>query len=72
VGHRVNTLIFPNLSAGNIAYKLLAELGNAELIGPVLMGMKKPVQVLQLGSTVREIVNMIAFAATEAQQKAEA
>jgi malate dehydrogenase (oxaloacetate-decarboxylating)(NADP+) len=71
VGHRVNTLIFPNLSAGNIAYKLLAELGNAELIGPVLMGMKKPVQVLQLGSTVREIVNMIAFAATEAQQKGQ-
>ncbi len=69
VGHRVNTLIFPNLSAGNIAYKLLAELGNAELIGPVLMGMRLPVQVLQLGSTVREIVNMIAFAATEAQQK---
>jgi len=69
VGHRVNTLIFPNLSAGNIAYKLLAELGNAELIGPVLMGMRLPVQVLQLGSTVREVVNMIAFAATESQQK---
>jgi malate dehydrogenase (oxaloacetate-decarboxylating)(NADP+) len=69
VGHRVNTLIFPNLSAGNIAYKLLAQLGGAELVGPVLMGMQKPVQVLQLGSTVREIVNMIAFAATEAQQK---
>ncbi len=67
--HRVNTLIFPNLSAGNVAYKLLGELGGAELIGPVLMGMRKPVQVLQLGSTVREIVNMIAFAATESQQK---
>ena len=70
VGKRVNTLIFPNLSAGNLAYKLLGQLGNAELIGPVLMGMRKPVQVLQLGSTVREIVNMIAFAATEAQRKA--
>jgi malate dehydrogenase (oxaloacetate-decarboxylating)(NADP+) len=67
--HRANTLIFPNLTAGNVAYKLLGEIGNAELIGPVLMGMQKPVQVLQLGSTVREIVNMIAFAATESQQK---
>lgn len=66
---KVNTLIFPNLTAGNVAYKLLGELGSAELIGPVLMGMQKPVQVLQLGSTVREIVNMIAFAATESQQK---
>jgi len=69
VGHKANILIFPDLSAGNIAYKLLGVLGGAELVGPVLMGMRKPVQVLQLGSTVREIVNMIAFAATEAQQK---
>ncbi|MFP4549358.1 MAG: NADP-dependent malic enzyme [Spirochaetales bacterium] len=69
VGHKANTLIFPGLSAGNIAYKLLGVLGGAELVGPVLMGMRRPVQVLQLGSTVREIVNMIAFAATEAQQK---
>jgi len=65
VGRRVNTLIFPNLSAGNIAYKLLSEVGNAELIGPILMGMKKPVHILQLGSTVREIVNMVALAVVE-------
>ncbi|TVQ38088.1 MAG: NADP-dependent malic enzyme [Spirochaetaceae bacterium] len=66
VGKRVNTLIFPNLSAGNIAYKLLGSIANAELIGPILMGLRKPVHVLHLGSTVREIVNMAAFAAMEA------
>jgi malate dehydrogenase (oxaloacetate-decarboxylating)(NADP+) len=63
-----NTLIFPNLAAGNIAYKLLSEIGGAEIIGPILMGMAKPVQVLQLGSTVREIVNMAALAVVEAQK----
>jgi malate dehydrogenase (oxaloacetate-decarboxylating)(NADP+) len=67
VNRTVNTLIFPNLSAGNISYKLLAEIGGAELIGPVLMGMRKPVHVLQLGSSVREIVNMVALAVVEAQ-----
>ncbi|HRI40211.1 MAG TPA: NADP-dependent malic enzyme, partial [Bacteroidia bacterium] len=54
-----NTLIFPSLDAGNIAYKLLQEMGGAEAIGPVLLGMKKPVHILQLGSSVREIVNMV-------------
>ncbi len=62
-----NTLIFPNLAAGNIAYKLLMEIGGAESIGPVLLGMKKPVHVLQLGSSVREIVNMAAIAVVDAQ-----
>lgn len=62
-----NTLIFPNLSAGNIAYKLLQEIGGAEVIGPVLMGMRKPVHILQLGSSVREIVNMVGIGVAEAQ-----
>jgi malate dehydrogenase (oxaloacetate-decarboxylating)(NADP+) len=62
-----NTLIFPNLAAGNIAYKLLIEIGGAESIGPILLGMKKPVHVLQLGSSIREIVNMAAIAVVDAQ-----
>lgn len=65
----VNTFIFPNLAAGNIAYKLLQELGAAEAIGPVLMGLNKPVHVLQLGSSVREIVNMITIAVVDAQNR---
>ncbi|HLG34201.1 MAG TPA: NADP-dependent malic enzyme [Bacteroidia bacterium] len=64
-----NTLIFPNLDAGNIAYKLLQEMGVAEAIGPILLGMKKPVHVLQLGSSVREIVNMITIAVVDAQAR---
>jgi malate dehydrogenase (oxaloacetate-decarboxylating)(NADP+) len=62
-----NTLIFPNLAAGNIAYKLLMEIGGAEAIGPILLGMKKPVHILQLGSSIREIVNMAAIAVVDAQ-----
>jgi malate dehydrogenase (oxaloacetate-decarboxylating)(NADP+) len=65
----VNTFIFPNLASGNIAYKLMQELGGAEAIGPVLMGLKKPVHILQLGSSVREIVNMITIAVVDAQNK---
>lgn len=65
----VNTFIFPNLASGNIAYKLMQELGGAEAIGPVLMGLNKPVHVLQLGSSVREIVNMITLAVVDAQNK---
>jgi malate dehydrogenase (oxaloacetate-decarboxylating)(NADP+) len=64
-----NVLIFPNLSAANIAYNLLKEAGELEYIGPILLGLKKPVHVLQLGSTVREIVNMVAIAVVEAQRK---
>lgn len=63
----VNTLIFPDLASSNIAYKLLAELGNAEAIGPILLGMNKPVHILQLGSSIREIVNMVAIAVVDAQ-----
>jgi malate dehydrogenase (oxaloacetate-decarboxylating)(NADP+) len=62
-----NTLIFPNLSSGNIAYKLLMEIGGADAIGPILLGMKKPVHILQLGSSIREIVNMTAIAVVDAQ-----
>ncbi|MCD8740494.1 NADP-dependent malic enzyme [Mucilaginibacter roseus] len=68
-GKPANTLIFPNLESGNIAYKLLQELGGAEAVGPILLGMKKPVHVLQLGSSVREIVNMITIAVIDAQEK---
>ncbi len=69
VDKKVNTLIFPNLASGNIAYKLMQEMGGAEAIGPVLLGLKKPVHVLQLGSSVREIVNMITIAVIDAQAK---
>lgn len=65
----VNTLIFPNLSSGNIAYNLLMEVGGFEVIGPVLMGLKKPVHILQLGSTVRQICSMVAMAVKDAQVK---
>ena len=69
VDKKVNTLIFPNLASGNIAYKLMQELGGAEAIGPILLGMKKPVHILQLGSSVREIVNMIIIAVVDAQAR---
>ncbi len=69
VDQEVNTLIFPNLAAGNIAYNILKELGAADAIGPILLGMKKPVHVLQLGSTVRNIYNMALVAVIDAQTK---
>lgn len=69
VGKNVNTLIFPTLEAGNIAYKLMQELGGAEALGPVILGLKKPVHILQLGSSVREIVNMVTMAVVDAQGK---
>ena len=69
VNEAPNTLIFPNLSAGNIAYHLLQEVGGAEAIGPILMGLNKSVYVLQLGSSVRQIVNIVAMAVVEAQVK---
>ncbi|MER2998846.1 NADP-dependent malic enzyme [Pontibacter populi] len=62
-----NTLVFPTLTSGNIAYKLLQQIGGAEAIGPVLMGMRKPVHILQLGSSIREIINMVAIAVVDAQ-----
>jgi malate dehydrogenase (oxaloacetate-decarboxylating)(NADP+) len=70
-GAPANTLIFPNLESGNIAYKLLQEIGGAEAVGPILLGLKKSVHVLQLGSSVREIVNMVTIAVVDAQGKAE-
>lgn len=69
VDQEVNTLIFPNLAAGNIAYNLLKEIGGADAIGPVLLGMKKPVHVLQLGSSVRSVINMALIAVLDAQIK---
>ncbi|MCF8284842.1 MAG: NADP-dependent malic enzyme, partial [Sphingobacteriales bacterium] len=71
VGGAANTLIFPNLDSGNAAYKILQEIGGAEAVGPILIGMKKPVHILQLGSSVREIVNMITIAVVDAQSKEE-
>ncbi len=64
-----NVLIFPNLEAANVAYKLLQRLGGAETIGPVLLGMGKPVHVLQRGDEVRNIVNMAALAVVDAQER---
>ncbi|MBC7485851.1 MAG: NADP-dependent malic enzyme [Cytophagaceae bacterium] len=61
-----NTFIFPDLASGNIAYKLLQEIGGTEAIGPLLLGMEKPVHILQMGSSVREIVNMTAVAVVQA------
>jgi malate dehydrogenase (oxaloacetate-decarboxylating)(NADP+) len=62
-----NVLVFPNLSAGNIAYKLFERLTSASVIGPVLMGMKKPIHVLQRDSTVEDIINMSAIAVVDAK-----
>ena len=70
-GQPANTLVFPNLESGNIAYKLIQELGDAEAVGPILLGLKKPVHILQLGSSVREIVNMVTIAVVDAQSKAD-
>lgn len=64
-----NTLIFPNLSSANIAYNLLKETGEIENIGPILLGLRKPVYVLQLGSSVKEITDIVAIAVVEAQGK---
>jgi malate dehydrogenase (oxaloacetate-decarboxylating)(NADP+) len=66
-GHDVNTLIFPNLDSGNIAYKMMQEIGGAEVIGPIVMGMNKPVHILQMESNVREIIYLTAIAVVDAQ-----
>jgi malate dehydrogenase (oxaloacetate-decarboxylating)(NADP+) len=71
MGGAANTLIFPNLESANIAYKLMQELAKFEVIGPVLNGLKEPVQVLQMGSSVSEIVNMITIAVLDAQSRKE-
>jgi malate dehydrogenase (oxaloacetate-decarboxylating)(NADP+) len=64
-----NVLVFPNLEAGNVAYKLLARIGGAEAIGPILMGMSHPVHVLQRGAEVNDIVNIAAIAVVDAQER---
>ncbi|MBL7941615.1 MAG: NADP-dependent malic enzyme [Flavobacteriales bacterium] len=69
VDQKVNTLIFPNLAAGNIAYKLIQEMAGMEAMGPVLLGMKKSFHILQMGCSVREIVNMVRIAVVDAQMK---
>jgi malate dehydrogenase (oxaloacetate-decarboxylating)(NADP+) len=63
-----NVLVFPNLESGNIGYKLLQRLGGAEAIGPMLVGMDKPVHVLQRGDEVKDIVNLAGVAVVDAQQ----
>ena len=65
----VNVLIFPNLAAGNVAYNLLQEVGGADAIGPILLGLNKPVHILQLGSQIRSIYNMVLIAVIDAQEK---
>lgn len=67
----VNTVIFPSLSSGNIAYKMMQQLGQVEIIGPVLLGMRKSVHVLQMQSSVREIIDMAAIAVVDAQTKCD-
>ena len=68
-GKKVNTLIFPNLEAANITYKLLKELYKVDSIGPIILGMDKPVHIFQLGASVEEMVNMAAVAVVDAQEK---
>jgi len=65
-GRNVNTLIFPNLSSANVAYKMLIEMGLAETIGPIQMGLNKPIHILDVESSVRDIVNMTAIAVLDA------
>jgi malate dehydrogenase (oxaloacetate-decarboxylating)(NADP+) len=63
-----NTIIFPGISSGNISFNLLQQVGKCDTIGPILLGMNKPVHILQLGSSVSEIVNVVAIAVVDAQQ----
>jgi malate dehydrogenase (oxaloacetate-decarboxylating)(NADP+) len=69
--HKVNTLVFPNLESANITYKLLKELYKVDSIGPIMLGMAKPVHIFQLGASVEEMVNMAAVAVVDAQEKAK-
>ena len=70
-GKKVNTLIFPNLESANITYKLLKELYQTDSIGPIILGMDKPVHIFQLGASVEEMVNMAAVAVVDAQEKSK-
>lgn len=67
----VNTIIFPNLNSGNIAYKMMMEIGDSKIIGPILLGIRKPINVLQMGASVREIVDMTVITAIDAQTSTE-
>lgn len=69
VGRKVNTLIFPNLESANITYKLIKELNKAESIGPIMLGLRRSVHLLQLGASVSEMVNMTAVAVIDAQER---
>ena len=66
-GKNVNTLIFPNLSSANIAYKMMLEIGMCETIGPIQMGLNKPIHILNVESSVRDIINMVTIAVIDAQ-----
>ena len=70
LGAEANVLIFPSLEAGNIGYKLVQQLAQAEVVGPILVGMRKPVHVLQRDDEVKDIVNLAALAVLEAQTRA--
>ena len=69
VDKKVNGFVFPNLASGNIAYKMLQSFEAAEALGPVLLGVNKPAHILQMGASVREIVNMITLASVDAQTR---
>jgi len=71
VGEKVNTIVFPNLSSGNIAYKMMDKMGGADVIGPILLGIRKPVHVLQMESSVREIIDVVAIAVIDAQSQSD-
>jgi malate dehydrogenase (oxaloacetate-decarboxylating)(NADP+) len=70
-GKKTNTLIFPNLDSANIAYKMMKELNGVESIGPIVLGLRKPAHILQLGASVDEMVNMAAVAVVDAQNKSQ-
>ena len=69
VGKGANTLVFPNLTAANVTYKLMKELNRSDSVGPIMLGMRKPIHILQLGASVDEMVNMVAVAVVDAQEK---
>jgi malate dehydrogenase (oxaloacetate-decarboxylating)(NADP+) len=68
-GKKVNTLVFSNIDSANITYKMIKELENADNIGPIMLGMRKPVHILQLGASVDEMVHMTAITVIDAQKK---
>ena len=68
-GQKVNVLVFPNLDSANITYKVIKEIDGALSIGPIIMGMDRPVHILQLKASVDEIINMSAIAVVDAQSR---